>query len=253
VPGLAPSLAATVPGLVESCGAAVASLAVGDRVLLVTSGPRLRDDGASPRRPTLIHPPGTPISAAPLTGSNVPDPFETRLPGVPRSDGVPPTGDGGDPGPSDGPGVGIIVGAALLAAAGIQIPTTAVEMGTEVGAAGPLVEALFTAAGDAERVVLLVIAEGSAARGSDFPADGPDAAQDLDRTLARALAAGDPAALATAVRTTLPAADSLMFTAGPAFAVLARLTMRDPPSRAELRFDCAPLGVGYFVANWLWE
>ena len=190
MPGLAPSLAATVPSLVESCRAAVASLPVGDRVLLVTSGPRLRDDGVSVHRPTLVHLPGTPISSAPLTGRSLPNPFESRLPGAPSAD------DGGDPSTSDGPGVGIIVGAALLAAAGIQVPTTAVEVGTAVGGTGPQVESLLTAAGDVERVVLLVIAEGSAARDSDFPADGPDAAQDLDRTLARALAAGDPAALA---------------------------------------------------------
>ena len=247
MPGLAPSLAATVPGLVESCQAAVASLAVGDRVLLLTSGPRLRDGGVSPHRPTLVHPPGTPVSSAPFTGSNGPTPFASRLSGWSTPD------DGAAPCRTDAPGVGIIVGAALLAAAGIQVPTTAVEVGTEVGTAAPPVEALFTAAADTDRVVLLVIAEGSAARGGDLPAGGPDPAQDLDRTLGQALAAGDPAALAAAVGKALPSADSLMFTAGPAFAALARLTMSDHPSRADLLFDCAPLGVGYFVASWLWQ
>ncbi len=182
-----------------------------------------------------------------MTGGQLPNPFSSRLPGTPSRDG------GGDPGTSGAPGVGTIVGAALLATAGIQAPTTAVDIGTELGSAGRLAETICTAGADTERVALLVIAEGSAARRGDLPAGEIDAAQDLDKALARALAAGDPAELAAAVETALPSADSLLFTAGPAFAVLARLTAHDPPSRAELRFDCAPLGVGYFVASWLWE
>jgi hypothetical protein len=240
-------LAASVPALVSSCRAAVASLAFCDRIVLLTSGPRLRDDGVFTPRPALIHQPGTAISSAPLTGGQLPNSFSSRLPGVPSRNG------GGDPDTSAAPGVGTIVGAALLAAAGIDVATTAIDVGTELGTAARLAAALCTPAGGTERVALLVIAEGSAARRGDLPHGETDAAQDLDRTLARALAAGDPAALGAAVRAALPTADSLMFTAGPALAVLARLTTDEPPSRAELRFDCAPLGVGYFVASWQWE
>ena len=241
MPGLAPSLASTVPELVESCRTVTALLPAADRVVLLTSGPRLRDRGTASARATVVHAPGTPVPSAPLTAGCLPD-LGSRLAGAraPR---------GGEP--SDVPGVGVIVGAALLADAGIAAATTAIEIGTE---ADPALDAVLAAAVDADRVVLLVVAEGSAARGADSPAGSLDeAARKLDTQLANALVAGDPAALAAAVRNASPSADALLFTGGPALRALAGLTMHAPPTRAKLLFDQAPLGVGYLVASWAWE
>ncbi len=240
VPGVAPALVATVPDLLESCRLAVASLAGADRILLLTSGPRMRDRGTRATRPTVLHPPGTPISSAALTGGGWPAHFDgllsTGTPATPTAVAV-----------AARAGVGVVVGAALLAGGLINLPTTAVELGDE----GASPAELYAAAGSsADRIGVLLIGEGSAARGPDSPAGPQREAADLDGQLGRALADGDPSALSGAVSIGRAVADRLMFSAGPGFAALAALTADRAPLLAHLLYDEAPFGVGYLVATW---
>jgi hypothetical protein len=244
VPGLAPSLAARLPGLLDSCAAAIAPLADAERVLVLCSRQLGAQPGGSSDH-TVIHEPGTPVSSAPLTGTQFSAHFASWLPGAAAADGDP-------EGRSTAavPGVGVVVGAALLAAAGIDVPTTAVEVGSADAPVQPVIDAGLHSP---DPVGLLVIADGSAARGPDSPVGGHAAAKDLDESLARALAAGSPTALSAAITAARPLADTVRFTAAPALSALARATMATPPTRAELMFDSAPLGVGYLVASWTWR
>ncbi len=256
VPGVAPGLAATVPDLVQSCRLAVARLAGADRIILLTSGPRLRDLGGRAGRPTIVHPAGLVVTSAALTGGGC--------------------GAGQGPAAVD-VGVGVIVGVALLSDPQLTVPITVVEMGDQEITAAELAGAIGSSA---DRIGLLMIGEGSAARGEDSPAGDLGEAADLDRQLANALARGDPAALAAAVRAyqrtatsqsvaprqhtadsaqsahepdsggRATLADRVMFTAGPAFAALAALWAARPPRSADLLYDAAPFGVGYLVASW---
>jgi hypothetical protein len=215
------------------------SLARADRILLITSGPRWRDNGAFADPASIAHSPGAPVSSALLTDSRHRPHFQSRLNGGPVS-------------VSNGraPGVGVIVGAALLADAGIGAATTAVEIGEPVQE----VELILQEARDsADGVGLLVIGEGSASRGSDSPGGGNDQAEAFDQSLASALAAGDPAGLRAAVDAAASLAGALVWTSGPAFGELALLTADDRPEQAQLLYEGAPLGVGYFVATWSWS
>ncbi len=254
VAGLAPGLASAVPGLLESCRLAVASLAGADRILLLASGPRMRDLGARVARPTVVHPPGTLISSAGLTGS-WPAHFAGRLsagPALIATGAASTPNDGSTPGSGSttaagGAGVGVVVGVALLAAGRIDAPAVAIEVGDQ----GVSAAELYAAAGSStDRIGVLVIGEGSAARGDDSPVGGHPAAAEFDRKLGRALAAGDPVALSAVVAARSGLADQLMFTAGPAFAALAALTADTAPDHADLLFDEAPFGVAYLVATW---
>ena len=102
----------------------------------------------------------------------------------------------------------------------------------------------------AERVCLLVIADGSACHGDDAPGRRDDRADAFDADLAAALGAGDPVALAS-VAGQRELAGELLAAVDP-LGVLAALTVDDPPSSAALLYAGAPLGVGYLVASWRW-
>jgi hypothetical protein len=250
VPGLAPSLASSVPELVKSCLAAVESLRTADRIVLLTSGPRSRDLGSAGGRPTLIHRPGTPVTSGLLTGRGMPAHFAGTLPL--GTDPLEPISGSTPDADVMAQGVGVIVGAALLAAADVRSRTLAVELG--IPSVDPEVADLVEhVTRGPERVGLLVIAEGSASRGSDSPGGGDEGAERYDRDLASALAAGDPAQLQVAVASGLGSADSLVSTGGPALSALAALTLSRPPDSAVLLYEGAPLGVGYFVTTWSWE
>ncbi len=246
---MAPQLASTMPELLDSCRTAIATLTDADRVLLLTSGPRTRDLGASSPRGSVVHQPGTVISSGPLTDSRLPPHFLRRLAGGHDDTAA-------ERESRQDPGVGVIVGTALLAGSGIELPTTALELGEdfEVGRSGESAARVLAAArNSADRVAILLIAEGSASRGPDSPGGGQDGAEAFDAALAAALAEGSPLALALAAGTSASLPAALMFTSGPSLRALADVTRQRPPTHAELLFDAAPLGVGYFVAAWSWD
>lgn len=248
VPGLAPALAGSLPELGKACRAAVRSLAGADRLLLVTGGPRVCDAAAAPTGPEVFGP-GTAVSAASLARGRAPDAFRTVLPGAL------PSAAGGHDGPQ--PGIGMIVGAALIDVSDLTAPTTGVQLSASRDSASPvdeeLIERLFRAASDsADRVGLLMIAEGSASRGADSPGGGDVRAGLFDEELLAALAAGDPHRLSALVEST-SRPQELLFTAGPVFQALTELVGARPPSRSAVLFSGAPLGVGYLVVVWSWD
>ena len=119
--------------------------------------------------------------------------------------------------------------------------------GDPAGAAQDLASRL----GAAQRVAVLVIADGSACHGDAAPGRRDDRAGPFDLALAHALAAGDPAALCAAT-TDRALAGELMASVDPLAVVALLLTAQRPPDDAELLYSAAPLGVGYLVASWRW-
>lgn len=257
IPGLADGLSAGAPELISACDRAVEQLRAVDRVLLVYSGPGIREQRFREQHLSVVHVAGTRVSSAVITGTSRAAHFTGRLAGASADEppmGFPAAAAPGRPRAADvstgpPPGVGVVVGAALLDRAGITAPVVAVEL------AGPTAEvaSLFgEAQASVDRVGLLVVAEGSAGRAA-LPIDGGAAdAELLDASLAAALAAGNPAMLAAAAGVDQGTAARLSFTAGPALLALAALTSSHPPDRAELLLTGAPLGVGYLVAAWAW-
>jgi hypothetical protein len=247
IPGVAADLAAQVPELTDACDRAVGMLRAADRLLMLCSGPRARDARARSHH-SVIHPAGTTVSSALITGTSWPASFTARLAGPPAAD--PPLGRPADNLPAGPPaGVGVIVGAALLERAGITAPLVAVDLADPTAEVDCLLD---EAQASADRVGLLVVAEGSAGRGALPPGGGPADAELLDAALAAALAAGNPAALHAAADVDEVAAARLLFRAGPALRALADSTASHPPEQAELLLHQAPFGVGYLVAAWSW-
>ncbi|MFC5678400.1 hypothetical protein [Aeromicrobium endophyticum] len=93
---------------------------------------------------------------------------------------------------------------------------------------------------------LLVMADGSTTRSEKAPGFLDERAEPFDAAVAAALASGDADALA-ALDPVLGA--ELGCTGVPALRVLGELA-RGASVAAHLRYDGAPLGVGYFVADW---
>lgn len=115
------------------------------------------------------------------------------------------------------------------------------------------VETDGAAVGTSGRTALLVMADGTAKRSTEAPGYLDERAAAYDEAIGRALAAGDPAALAgldSALGRSLwvhgvPALRSLGHTV--------RSDARSAALTARLTYDAAPYGVGYFVAAWLAE
>ena len=97
------------------------------------------------------------------------------------------------------------------------------------------------------RVALLVMADGSAKRTTTAPGFFDDRAEDFDAAIASALATGDAGALAGL---DLALGAELWVAGTPALKTLGRMT-KDAAITPRLRFDTAPFGVGYFVAEWV--
>ena len=101
------------------------------------------------------------------------------------------------------------------------------------------------------RVVLLVMADGSAKRSTESPGYLDDRAIAYDDSIATALAAGDVHALANL---DLDLAVELWAAGSPALKTLGTLVLsemaKDATITAQLRANVAPFGVGYWVANW---
>jgi len=98
----------------------------------------------------------------------------------------------------------------------------------------------------ADRVGMLVMGDGSACRSEKAPGYFDERAGDFDARAAKALGGGDVAAL---LGLDGPLAAELMAAGRPAWQVLAGAA-GDRPYDAELLYDDAPYGVGYFVAVW---
>ena len=97
------------------------------------------------------------------------------------------------------------------------------------------------------RVGVLVMGDGSARRGLKAPGYLDDAAGPFDAAVAAALAAGDASALGAL---DLAEGERLLAAGAPAWrAVGAALTGQR--FAAQLRYDDAPFGVGYMVADWV--
>lgn len=146
-------------------------------------------------------------------------------------------------GPDGGLGLAHTVGAWLL---------------DEAGWTGSRVYVHEVHASDLDDSAVLVMADGSARRSERAPGHLDDRAEPFDATIAAALADGDADALGGI---DLELADSLLCAGAPAWrtvgdAVSARLHATEGAPvdgsgvEARLHLDDAPLGVGWFVAEW---
>lgn len=144
----------------------------------------------------------------------------------------------GDPSGEQLP-LSLLIGAWLAPAAG---NFQSVAAGADPGECARLGRKL---AGEAERVGLLVLGDGSACRTEKAPGFFDPRAEAFDAAVAAALAGADAAALAAID----PAEAAELLVAGRApWQVLAGAKDRD--MHGELLYDSAPYGVAYFVAKW---
>jgi len=240
IPGTADTIADRLTVVVSACATAIAELPDADRLVLLSASSQ-QPRAESPGR--FIEP-GTVISSTALRRSDLPDHRLVTLPagaaGRERAAG---------PGRPVSYSVGTVVGANLLTDRPAPFPPTiGIEIAGDPAAVAALLEEELSGAG---RVCLLVIADGSACHGDDAPGRRDDRAESFDADLAAALGAGDPVALAAAAGRR-EVAGELLATVDP-LAVLAALTVGDPPSSAALLYSDAPFGVGYLVASWRWN
>jgi hypothetical protein len=157
-------------------------------------------------------PPGT---TGTLAGYGVP--VTAALPGAPPR-----------PGPLPLP---LTLGAWLLAGAGVPCPGVAVDGETP---------------GLPDAPAYLVVGDGSARRTERSPGYVDPRAEQFDAAVAAALAAGDAGTL----RDLDPALGADLLAAGvPAWRAVGR-ALAGRRYDAELLYDAAPYGVGYFVAAW---
>ena len=234
--GTADTIADRLSAVAAACRAAISELPDADRLVLLSASSQ--QPGA--RSPGRFIEPGTVISSTALRRSDLP---EHRLVTLPA--GAPGREKASHP---DSYSVGTAVGANLLTDHPTRFPpTTGIEISCDPGAVAAL---LTEELSGAQRVCLLVIADGSACHGDDAPGRRDDRADSFDADLAAALGAGDPVALAS-VAGQRELAGELLAVVDP-LAVLAALTVDDPPSSAALLYSGAPLGVGYLVASWRW-
>ncbi|KAA1376442.1 class III extradiol ring-cleavage dioxygenase family protein [Aeromicrobium fastidiosum] len=122
----------------------------------------------------------------------------------------------------------------------------------EAGWTGPRTYSTGRPAIDAgSRVAVLVMADGSNGRSEKAPGFLDDRAEPFDASISSALAGGDPAALVALD----PALGAELGASGvPPLRTLGTIVLdatRGASVTAHLRYDGAPLGVGYVVADWL--
>lgn len=161
----------------------------------------------------------------------------------------------GVPATSGGPNrtlpLSLTLGAFLLDQAGWSEDRTYVAVPTDAPAAdcGRTGREL---ARDPEPTALLILGDGSAKRGTASPGYFDDRAAGFDRTVSKALADGDAGAL---MRIDADLADQLWASGRAAWQVLAGAAaqehQRGVAVTAQLRYDDAPLGVGYLLADWV--
>ncbi len=97
-----------------------------------------------------------------------------------------------------------------------------------------------------DRAALLVMAGGSARRSVDAPGYLDERAEAYDAAIGAALASGDADALASL---NVHLGDELLAPGARALVVLGEMT-KGADVTARLRWDGAPFGVGYWVADW---
>ena len=101
------------------------------------------------------------------------------------------------------------------------------------------------------RTALLVMADGTAKRSTEAPGYFDERAEGFDRSICDALAAGDADALASLDE---ELAAELWSGGARPLRLLGRMTAahisKGASIAAQLRYNEAPLGVGYWVANW---
>jgi hypothetical protein len=142
-----------------------------------------------------------------------------------------------EPGPVNLP-LSLTIGAWLLRdALGPNCGATAVSIGPEQGVMG-----VFSGE---EPTALLVMGDGSARRSTSAPGYFDDRAPGFDAQLSAALRSGKRVALQVDVHL----GDELLATAPRVWSALVP-RLDDASYTAELLYDAAPYGVGYFVAVW---
>jgi hypothetical protein len=128
-------------------------------------------------------------------------------------------------------------------------PGTPSRRAVMVEGSGPEAGAADLAAGSGRRQALLVLGDGSASRSLQAPGHFDERAEPYDRAVAEALAAADTKAL-TAIDTEL--SRQLRVAGLAAWRTLAAAADESGfEYEAELLYDDAPYGVGYFVASWV--
>ena len=141
----------------------------------------------------------------------------------------------------------LTVGAWLLARSTWQGERTAVEVAADpLGGPGERRQVAEQLTGTAQRIALLVMADGSNTRSEKAPGSfHPDAAE-FDGQVAAVLRSGDPAPGRKVTYDDARAVGAQGWSAWrTAFHAAAGRTWD-----AELRYDAAPYGVGYLVASW---
>jgi hypothetical protein len=230
--GVAESMAARLNPVVGACRVALRALPDADSIVLLTTG---RSTPGGPAFREL--PVGSAISMTSVRRSDLP------VPPIPLPTSRPRTAAGtlvADP------AVCTMVGAALLDNAGCTLPVTAVEVIDPAATANMLSPMTRSS----ERVALLVIADGAACHGDEAPGRQDLRSFGFDAAISAALTAGSPADLSAACADRSLACD-LLASVEP-LDVLARLAATGPPAAADVLFAGAPVGVGYWVANWRW-
>ncbi|MGS0686986.1 hypothetical protein ACVBEQ_17900 [Nakamurella sp. GG22] len=243
VEGVADALGFRHPDVRAACEQALSALPAADSVYVVSSAGRQSERSTAA---TTSGPAGRPSGPSRWLNPGV----ALRSAGIVRSDhpAVAPVelAPGGGP-DADDFSTGTFVAAYLLTTAAITAPATAVEID---GDPDQVAVELAEHAGSVARVALLVIADGAACHGDEAPGRRDDRAATFDDLIVRALADGDPAALATACADSeLNAA--LLACVDP-LRVLAQVTDGRPPSHARVLYSGAPMGVGYVVSCWRW-
>lgn len=117
------------------------------------------------------------------------------------------------------------------------------SVGPDFATSGAAVELLRLA--EAEEIALLVVGDGSARRSTAAPGYLDERAADFDAAVSAALASGEGARLAGI---DLGLGTELLAAGVPAWHAAAAVL--GDAYRAELLYDDAPFGVGYFVAAW---
>lgn len=252
IDGVADTIAGRQQPLAAACRRALSRLPDCDAVLLLSTGSPETTLAAGAGWRLLL--PGSVITTTSIRRSDLAGEHRITLsaghaPAGSAPAGSASAGDASAPNATAGSAtaVGTIVGASLLAAVSNHAPVTALEI---LGDPAAVVAVLAKRTNSAERVAVVVIADGSACHGDDAPGRRDDRAAHFDAALAEALAAGAPDRLALACADRSLASD-LLATVDP-LAVLAGLTAGQPPDSAELLYVGAPLGVGYLVASWRW-
>jgi len=217
VPDVASGAAAELDGLRARCRAAITGIAgAGRQLVLLGDGPQ-----------SGLH---SPLARGTLAGFGVPG--EIHL-------GAPTCG-----GPLDLP-PSLTVGAWLVRdALGPRSGARAFSVGPDFTASRAAAELLSLV--ETTDVGLLVMGDGSARRSTTAPGYLDDRAADFDAAVAKALASGDAAALETSdagLGAQLLAEGVRAWHAAAAVLPAGRFD-------AELLYDEAPYGVGYFVARW---